>query len=805
MIPASLLFTLMRATAYVSKPSAIWLGHVELLSQKHFYLMGKLGPTVFQIKDEEDRIHKVTLGNPSKCTCLAREESGTGDSCIHIVYCVLKILKVAVTHPLAHQSSLTDSELDQILSGACTERSRRKNSSIVRRGGVRQVRETEDNSQSTMSAMERAKEEDKLIPGLATRHALSEDEDNSCPICQDAMVPAEMHTLTWCRTGCGNNLHTHCMMKFSQHRQSNHKDTTCPLCRHPWDLDLLRKDLALCQMESERLKKDSRRKKSNSKRYQILPVHCSQCSCLLRNTFYRCLDCSHLNLCSASVGGSTMKALCDLCEGCLTRGAIGERGGTHSFHRFLENDASNEEPQIAWKRGLNVHNVLSSLVDSLPPLSLLQMNRNPRGSSRTSAIAVVCWICQSNAMNGASAALLACKHGVHRECLLQELQPLLQDALDRYRSNNTSVTIQDLQDECTARIAGRFRCGASGCGRTVFPALRRVLERNRDNVQSKASSENVDPLLPLLAQGTSLLQGGLGMISDTNEISNGNTTATTAPSQFPRGARPPRAPTTSTHHDTALEGSSLSLRAHAIHASVGDPIAIRDEMSFMPVGTNSGAIIGAQNVMLPPKRQRNIVVGIGHLTKGSSNIPAESRLKEYGSRNGSLNFSAIRSAGQLLTLQPLLSGAASSLQPVDTVDTVYAHHRSSSNAVQRDRDTLSRRTTEVLRRIPSVSRVRAAPDDVLNPAVADLGVVARGLQNQTEGSVMERTRSEQASARTPSVAGRLVRGHVRPVPKSQEVLYRTSSAPNGERDGSSRTFDVEDMASLSLLVRHYDS
>jgi hypothetical protein len=55
--------------------------------------------------------------------------------------------------------------------------------------------------------------------GEVARQALSEEGDETCPICQDEMTAAQC--LTWCRRSCGNNAHAKCMMQYCQFKIAN--------------------------------------------------------------------------------------------------------------------------------------------------------------------------------------------------------------------------------------------------------------------------------------------------------------------------------------------------------------------------------------------------------------------------------------------------------------------------------------------------------------------------------------------------------------------------------------------------------
>jgi hypothetical protein len=76
-----------RATDYQRKASERWTGLKAELEEHTFYLVQRLGPTVFSIRGESGGLVRVMLGNPHTCSCGA----GPGQECIHTLFCLLKV------------------------------------------------------------------------------------------------------------------------------------------------------------------------------------------------------------------------------------------------------------------------------------------------------------------------------------------------------------------------------------------------------------------------------------------------------------------------------------------------------------------------------------------------------------------------------------------------------------------------------------------------------------------------------------------------------------------------------------------
>jgi len=58
------------------------------------------------------------------------------------------------------------------------------------------------------------------------------DDEGNCPICQ--MEICEGDELTWCRKGCGRNIHADCMKHWADHKKVSNAVVSCPYCRVDW-------------------------------------------------------------------------------------------------------------------------------------------------------------------------------------------------------------------------------------------------------------------------------------------------------------------------------------------------------------------------------------------------------------------------------------------------------------------------------------------------------------------------------------------------------------------------------------------
>jgi Txe/YoeB family toxin of Txe-Axe toxin-antitoxin module len=497
----------MRATPYLNKPPDNWFTLLATLSESTFFLMSRHGPSVFKIRDEADKLFKVTLGNPHTCTC---DDYLANKFCVHIVFCVVKVLRCDKNHPLCHQAGLTDPELDQLLSGQCSRVGR----APAPVGRNRRTASTRSSVENDSSASSRSPQKNKIekpdFAHKATRQPLSDNVDeNNCPICQDTLE--ESQALTWCRRGCGANLHAACMLKYSQHktsgRSSSQAEVLCPLCRECWDVPALKFDCNSMGTGND-----------NSPGCELLQCHF--CKCAIRNRFHRCLECSQK---SSFMKNGKLEPPVDYCSDCYPR-RVNSR---HEDHHFLLSDASVEKVKdVTWAPcappfstsayrsnnpllaldprqvqelqnrdlSMNDYDMLLSLdanpydlyktstilISSLPLLQLhkleqmlkkqsIHSNRldssaeaivnndhhHSHHSSSSAHSVKVCW-CDKSFHEDVLCVELLCGHYAHQKCMKEDLDVIIREDMSR------------LMD---------YRCGHENCGKIVFRCLQRKKKR----------------------------------------------------------------------------------------------------------------------------------------------------------------------------------------------------------------------------------------------------------------------------------------------------------------------------------------
>lgn len=183
------------------------------------YLLCQPGPRSFLVAaDQPDHRFKVVVG-PQTCTC------GKGPLCVHLLFVMLRVLKVRDSDPRLFSKTLKNYEVDELLRAYSAWRRR---SSLQSEGGSSDLR-SPDGPQPDLPG--------DPNPGGAEEASqdTEEDEKSTCPICLLEMFEGE--SLVSCERGCHNRLHHHCIAIWAQECSRNGDSVLCPLCRCCWGDD----------------------------------------------------------------------------------------------------------------------------------------------------------------------------------------------------------------------------------------------------------------------------------------------------------------------------------------------------------------------------------------------------------------------------------------------------------------------------------------------------------------------------------------------------------------------------------------
>lgn len=136
---------------------------------------------------------------------------------------MLKIFRIGESDPLLWQLSYIDSEISKIIQSKYTARPNQSRQVFERQ------RAAQHQQQRDISNLNPNKDKPDLRQKVA-RMQLEADE--MCCVCHETMKEDE--NLTFCKFGCGRNIHIECIEVWVKHKLSNGQKITCPLCRTDW-------------------------------------------------------------------------------------------------------------------------------------------------------------------------------------------------------------------------------------------------------------------------------------------------------------------------------------------------------------------------------------------------------------------------------------------------------------------------------------------------------------------------------------------------------------------------------------------
>lgn len=220
-----------RLSRYRSSPSKALLERMEAAIASRMHVLRREPPHPdneltrrYTILGTTGSVYTIAISNLPSCNC---PDSAKGHHCCHILFVLLKILKVSQHEAVLYQRALLNAELREIYKDAPPD------------------------PQSIIGSLPPY----GVIPNQAP---IAGD----CPICCE-LFAFDGEPIVWCRGRCGSNMHKSCFEVYSQHESSPETDHTfCPVCECEWVYDASMKPP---KRSSERDAKPKRSKKEKLK------------------------------------------------------------------------------------------------------------------------------------------------------------------------------------------------------------------------------------------------------------------------------------------------------------------------------------------------------------------------------------------------------------------------------------------------------------------------------------------------------------------------------------------------------------
>jgi hypothetical protein len=390
-------------------PPPSWNDDINALNSIQLFLVSTSGPTVFIVKadDMTDTTFKVFIGESQKCSCGGGQAKGK--LCQHILFVMIKVLRVPETNPLAWQFSLADIELNRLLDGSF---SREEKAVIAKHNFLRK------RHGSTRKGRPKVDEEDEKSNNeprkLVDRKILQND--TICGICQEDMTVEDLERdkLCFCETQCGANFHKRCFRLFAMYNRSNKKPVLCPFCRSKWHT--IPNDVS---MSNQQMCASTR----------VFRSYCEICKIKIRSQTFRCASCNPVHdLCKRCFGGLAMNRQPRRYKTCvfLTAYSTNPRIWTPAVPSCT---GTIEEVGYLQRRELNDadYDILLSLDDGPSPSihqHLARVLKTAHFEIAKNQKQLSCAICSDSINEGNIIKSLPCSesHIIHESCLLGYLK-----------------------------------------------------------------------------------------------------------------------------------------------------------------------------------------------------------------------------------------------------------------------------------------------------------------------------------------------------------------------------------------------
>ena len=166
-------------------------------------------------------VYNVVISHRCTCSCPDRYRP-----CKHLLFVMLKVLRVHSNSYIVYQTALLSSELKKIfrsaprtMIGVLANEAVREHYERVVHGG-----EGEEGGGGGEEEGKGEVEKAEIVERKSMQGA-------DCAICMEEFEESGEEEVVWCQAQCGQNVHKECLGMF--HR-SQHGQKTCVYCRAPW-------------------------------------------------------------------------------------------------------------------------------------------------------------------------------------------------------------------------------------------------------------------------------------------------------------------------------------------------------------------------------------------------------------------------------------------------------------------------------------------------------------------------------------------------------------------------------------------
>lgn len=218
-----------RLVRFIPSPTVATSERISRAFQHRLYLLDKKlvgddpnSPSAchFNVLGSTCNVYDVKLQQRPSCSCPDFPRSGL---CKHILFVMLRVLKLDKSDPRIWQKALLKSELNELLDISAISDGVLASQSVRQRFQELQRRE---------GKLEGGGEASPPAPPKPVQREITGD----CPICYEQMDDGNnkaKEPVVFCRV-CGNNVHRDCFDRWCQSKSSSGGQFTCIYCRAVW-------------------------------------------------------------------------------------------------------------------------------------------------------------------------------------------------------------------------------------------------------------------------------------------------------------------------------------------------------------------------------------------------------------------------------------------------------------------------------------------------------------------------------------------------------------------------------------------
>ncbi|KAJ1963057.1 hypothetical protein IWQ62_003338 [Dispira parvispora] len=228
-----------RKKRWINEPPQKMAERIERARHQEMYLVHRecVEPLKyeFRVLGNSKKMYQVTITHLPNCSCI---DFRMGNHCKHILFVMMKIIRLPAGSPLIYQKAWLTNELEDMFKTMVPDPAALADTKLVQ---AYERYRNPDSAPAEEMANEGGDASQPQVSSFGVRRRLlacmqEEGDSDHCPVCYDDMTKGdwENNKLSWCQRGCGNNIHTECFKMWESHYNGRGQRVNCVYCRYDW-------------------------------------------------------------------------------------------------------------------------------------------------------------------------------------------------------------------------------------------------------------------------------------------------------------------------------------------------------------------------------------------------------------------------------------------------------------------------------------------------------------------------------------------------------------------------------------------